>query len=147
MLITKTDIAAIPRRDLPAINERNRFFWQSGRDGKLRFSRCNACGYYIHPSAPVCAKCRSRDVGPTVVSGRAEVATFTINRQAWQEGLEDPFVVAVVEIEEQEGLRLTTNVVNCGIDEVYIGMEVQVVFDHREDVWLPLFEPVMKGDN
>lgn len=82
-----------------------------------------------------------------MVSGRAEVATFTINRQAWQEGLEDPFVVAVVEIEEQEGLRLTTNVVNCGIDEVYIGMEVQVVFDHREDVWLPLFEPVTKGDN
>ena len=25
--------------------------------------------------------------------GRAEVATFTINRQAWQEGLERPFIL------------------------------------------------------
>jgi uncharacterized OB-fold protein len=57
-----------------------------------------------------------------VVSGRAEVATFTINRQAWQPGLEEPFVVAVVEMAEQEGLRLTTDIVNCAIDDVYIGM-------------------------
>ena len=147
MLTKKTDLAGIPRRDLPALNERNRFFWQSGKDGKLRFTRCNACGCYIHPSAPVCAKCRSRDVAPAVVSGRAEVATFTINRHVWQKGLEDPFVIAVVEIEEQEGLRLTTNVVHCDINEVYIGMPVQVIFDHREDVWLPLFEPIIEGDS
>lgn len=82
-----------------------------------------------------------------MVSGRAEVATFTINRQAWQEGLERPFIIAVVEIEEQEGLRLTTNIVNCSIDDVYIGMPVQVVFDHREDVWLPLFMPIIKGES
>ena len=146
-MIVKTDLAAIPRRDLPALNERNRFFWQSGQDGRLRFTRCNACEHYIHPSAPVCAKCHSRDVAPALVSGRAEVATFTINRQPWQPGLEEPFVVAVVEIAEQEGLRLTTNIVNCEIDDVYIGMPVSVVFDHREDVWLPLFEPATEGAN
>ncbi len=48
-------------------------------------------------------------------------------------------------MEEQEGLRLTTNIVNCDIDDVYIGMPVRVLFDHREDVWLPLFEPVSQG--
>jgi uncharacterized OB-fold protein len=50
-------------------------------------------------------------------------------------------------MEEQEGLRLTTNIVNCSIDDVYIGMPVQVVFDHREDVWLPLFMPIIKGES
>ena len=71
--------------------------------------------------------------------------TFTINRHAWQAGLEAPFVVAIVEMEEQEGLRLTTNIVNCSVEDVFIGQSVKVLFDHREDVWLPLFEPDLPG--
>ena len=141
----RVDYLAWPRRDLPALNERNRFFWQSGEAGVLRFSQCNACGYFIHPSAPICAQCRSRDITPAEVSGRATVLTFTINRHAWQAGLEAPFVVAIVEMEEQEGLRLTTNIVNCSVEDVFIGQPVKVLFDHREDVWLPLFEPDLPG--
>jgi uncharacterized OB-fold protein len=34
-----------------------------------------------------------------------------------------------------------TNIVGCEPDEVRIGMRVKVVFEHREDVYLPLFEP------
>ncbi|WEK02233.1 MAG: OB-fold domain-containing protein [Candidatus Sphingomonas phytovorans] len=135
------DLAAIPRRNLPALNERNAFFWQAGKDNVLRFYRCKPCGHYIHPAAPICPICHARDVGPEDVSGRATIATFTINRQPWEPGLEAPFVVAIVEIEEQPDVRLTTNIVNCGIEDVYIGMPVKVLFDHREDVWLPLFEP------
>ena len=126
---------------MPALNERNTFFWQSGRDGKLRFFKCQACNHYIHPSAPICSKCHSRDVAPAAVSGLGQVATYTINRQAWAPGLDSPYIVAIVEMQEQEGLRLTTNIVNCTIEDIKIGMPVQVLFDHREDVWLPLFEP------
>jgi uncharacterized OB-fold protein len=135
------EIAAIPRRNLPALNERNRFFWQAGEQGVLRFCRCGACGHYIHPAAPVCSQCRSRDVSPQPVSGRATVATYTINRQVWEPGLEAPYIVAIVELEEQAGLRLTTNIVGCPIGDVHIGMPVRVLFEHREDVWLPLFRP------
>ena len=139
---SEAELSAVSRRNLPALNERNTFFWQAGRDGVLRFCRCHACSQYIHPPSPVCPVCRSRDVAPEAVSGRATVATFTINRQRWEPGLERPFVVAMVEMEEQEGLRLTTNIVNCPAEDVQIGMQVRVLFDHREDVWLPLFEPV-----
>jgi len=133
--------AKMPRRNLPALNERNKFFWQGGKTGELNFLQCRGCGYFIHPSAPVCAKCHSRDVSPQEVSGLAKVATFTINRQVWEPGLEAPYIVAVVELKEQEGLRLTTNIVNCTVDDVYIGMDVRVLFENYEDVWLPLFEP------
>jgi uncharacterized OB-fold protein len=44
-------------------------------------------------------------------------------------------------MDEQPGLRLTTNIVNCAIEEVRIGMRVRVLFEPYEDVWLPLFEP------
>ena len=60
-------------------------------------------------------------------------------------GPELPYVVAIVEIEEQPALRLTTNLVNCAPDEVRIGMAVRVVFEKRADrdgdIWIPLFEP------
>jgi uncharacterized OB-fold protein len=79
------------------------------------------------------------------VSGRATVASFTINHQRWLPAPEPPYVVAIVEIEEQPSVRLTTNVVGCQPDEVHIGMPVRVVFEHhpdsRGDVWIPLFEP------
>ena len=42
---------------------------------------------------------------------------------------------------EQPGLRLMTNIVSCPVESVRIGMRVRVVFEQREDVWIPLFEP------
>jgi uncharacterized OB-fold protein len=57
--------------------------------------------------------------------------------------------VAIVEMIEQTGLRLTTNLVDCPPEEIRIGMAVRVVFRHHEDpggdVWIPLFEPDPDG--
>jgi uncharacterized OB-fold protein len=39
-------------------------------------------------------------------------------------------------------VRLTTNVIDCPVDEVTVGMPVEVVFEERDDVWIPLFRPV-----
>jgi len=69
------------------------------------------------------------------------VATYTINHQPWYPGLDPPYVVAIVEIEEQPDVRLMTNVVNCEVEKVHVGMPVQVKFEQHDDVWIPLFEP------
>jgi len=69
------------------------------------------------------------------------VATFTLNHQPWVPSPDHPYVIAIVEIEEQPSLRLMTNVVNCPAQDVRIGMPVQVVFEQHDDVWIPLFEP------
>jgi uncharacterized OB-fold protein len=76
------------------------------------------------------------------VSGNATVHGFTINYQPWIPGLDPPYVIAIVEFPEQVALRLTTGIVGCEPDDVYVGMPVRVVFDYYEDVWLPFFEPV-----
>ncbi|MEY2430907.1 MAG: uncharacterized protein QOC92_632 [Acidimicrobiaceae bacterium] len=129
-----------PDRSLPALDAENLFFWTSGEDGRLRFLRCQSCGYYLHPPAPICPICTSADVAAEPVSGRGAVFSFTINHQPW-DGDAEPYVIAIVALAEQEGLRLTTNVVGCAVDDVAIGMPVQVAFEHCESVWLPLFEP------
>jgi hypothetical protein len=89
----------------------------------------------------VCPRDLSRELAPHTVSGRATVATYTINHQPWYPGLDPPYVVAIVEIEEQQDLRLMTNVVNCNVENVRVDMPVRVLFEHYDDVWIPLFEP------
>lgn len=134
----------VPFRILPRITDRNAHYWQGGRNNELRFQRCRECGYFLHPPGVICPKCLSKDIGIETVSGRAEVLTYSINYQAWMPGLELPFVLAIVALPEQDDLRLTTNIVNCPVDDVKIGMPVQVLFEAHpdEDVWIPLFEPV-----
>lgn len=129
-------------RLLPRVDDSNRHFWTGGEHGELRFVRCQADGTWIHPPAPVCPVCHSKDLAPEAVSGRAVVHTFTVNHQAWIPGFDPPYVVAIVELPEQDGLRLTTNVVGCAVDDVVIGLEVRVLFEQHDDVWIPLFTPV-----
>ncbi len=130
-----------PFRLLPQVTPENEHFWRGGADGELRFLRCGSCRYYVHPPAPLCPECLSRDLSAEAVSGRAVVHTFTVNYQAWIPGFDPPYLVAIVELAEQEGLRLTTNLVNCEPEDVSIGMRVKVLFeDVGDDVFLPLFE-------
>ena len=136
---------APPFRLLPDLGERSGRFWQAGGEGRLEFLRCRACGTYVHPPAPVCPRDYGTALDWAPVSGRARVATFTVNHQPWMPGPSLPYVVAIVEIEEQPDVRLMTNVVGCAPEDVHIGMSVRVCFEHHPDaegdVWIPLFEP------
>jgi uncharacterized OB-fold protein len=130
-----------PFRVLPRVTDLNRHFWTGGAEGELRFLRCRPCGTFVHPPAPVCPECLSREVAPEAVSGRATVVTYTLNHQPWVPAPDHPYAIAIVELAEQPGLRLMTNIVNCPADAVRIGMPVRVVFEQHEDVHVPLFEP------
>lgn len=127
-------------RKLPQLTAENRAFWQGGARGELLIYRCRACARWFHPPAPLCPNCNAIDVGPQPVSGRGSVLTFSINRQAWTPDLTDPYVVAIVELDEQPGLQFLTNIVGCDVEDVVIGMRVSVTFLQCEDVWLPQFE-------
>lgn len=131
----------INSRTLPKLTDENRFFWTSGSDGKLRFARCQDCKNIIHPPSPICSQCLSKNVQPEEVSGYAKIASYTINYQKWLPNLQTPYAIGIVEIEEQPNVRLTTNIVNCELDDIHIGMRVKVLFEQCEDVYLPLFEP------
>ncbi len=134
----------LPFRVLPEITPLNDHFWTGGRDGELRFLRCTDCGYLIHPPAPRCPTCLATDVAPHAVSGRATLHSYTVNHQQWVPGTE-PYVIALVTIEEQDDVRLTTNVIDCAIDDVTIGMPLEVTFEQQDDVWFPLFRPATPG--
>lgn len=135
-------MATTSPRPLPQLNELNRFFWTSGEDGKLRMQRCQDCGHWLHPPGVNCPECMSRNITPEVLSGFGTIAALTLNYQPWIPGVDVPYAIAIVSLDEQKGLNLTTNIVGIPPETAAIGQRVQVVFEQVEDVYLPLFTPV-----
>jgi uncharacterized OB-fold protein len=133
-------------RPLPLITQDNEFFWTSGADGKLRFQECKACSALIHPPAPVCRYCRSRDIGVRAVSGEATLAGFTVNERFSLPGMPAPYVIAQVAIAEDPRVRLTTNLVDADPEQLELGQQMEVVFEQAEDVWLPLFRVLAEAE-
>jgi uncharacterized protein len=131
----------VGERSAPEVTEANEAFWTGGEVGELRIQRCGVCGWWAHPPRSMCRRCQSRDLGPEPVSGHGRVWSFTVSRLAWGRGLEAPYVVAEVELDDQPGLHLITSLVDVAIDDVEIGQAVQVRFERAGDAWVPVFAP------
>ncbi|MCU1365865.1 MAG: hypothetical protein JWN39_1504 [Ilumatobacteraceae bacterium] len=135
-----------PVRPLPKLLPWNEWFWTSGADGILRIQGCDECGTLVHPPAPVCPSCRSSSHSPRATSGRGTVIGSTVNHQQWLPGFEPPYVIVNVALADDPSIHLTSNVLDVAPDDVHIGMEVEVRFEHIDDVWLPLFAPTGSVD-
>lgn len=127
---------------LPLLEGPSSFFWTAGQRGELCFQRCSDCGYWQHPAGVICSCCYSDNLSEQATAGLATVVAASVNYQPWMPDLEVPYALAIVELDEQEGLRLTTRIVGVPPESVAIGQRVKVEFEHREDVWLPLFTPI-----
>lgn len=128
-----------PPRMLNLLPPGRRTFWTGGQDGRLRLLRCRSTGRWIHPFWNVADD--DPDVTAEPVSGKGEVFTFTVNHHAYNPAVLPPYVIAIVQLPEQDDLRIATNIVNCAPEDVKIGMPVRVVFEPHGDMFVPLFEP------
>jgi len=131
----------------PIVVEETRGYWEGTLAEELRVQTCNACGNRQMPWGPCCTHCLSQDLAFVKASGRANVFSFTVVRQAIHPtfSAQVPYVVADVELEE--GPIMTTNVTDTPVEEIRIGMPVEVWFDSEmEDAFhtkvrLPKFRP------
>jgi len=132
------------QRPRPLPDDTSAPFWDGARDGRLVVQRCGACERFQYPPDVACIHCQSTDLVPTEVSGRGVLWSFAVVDRAFHAGFVDavPYVVALVELDEQAGLRLVTNIVDASPDDLAVGMAVTVTFEARGDVVLPQFRPV-----
>ncbi len=137
-------LADAPRM-LPPITDANRAFWTGGAQGELLIQRCRSCGVWVLPPTDRCHACDG-ELRAEPVSGRGTVFTFTINRHPYNPAVPLPYVIALVELEEQAGLRVMTNIVGCDPEAVAIDMPVRVRFEDRGEVFVPVFEPDRDAD-
>ena len=114
-------------RPLPRITPDNAPFWEAARRHELRLPKCDACGRIWWPPGPVCPDCLGDRISWAPVSGRGTVSSFVVFHKAWFPEFETPY--AVVQIELEEGPRLTANLVDVPNAEIRVGMPVAVVFD------------------
>ena len=133
-----------PQPPVPIPDPLSKPFWDGARDGRLVIQRCNACGTYLHLPRPVCRNCRSFDLGAAEVSGRATLYSFTTTYKAFHPYFVDrvPYLLASVELDEQPGLLVLSNLVGVDEPDVRIGMELQVGFEPLgPDFAVPVFRP------
>lgn len=104
-------------------------FW---RNIKSRYNligtRCLNCDSTYFPPRNFCPKCRRRSkLEELKFKGTGEVVTYTIIHSP-PEGFDTqaPYIMAIVKLDE--GPNLTTQIVDCGLDEIHIGMRVEKVF-------------------
>ncbi|SRR6266508_6598675 len=119
-------------------------FWKATAGGTLQMCRCQQCRRWQQPPLERCRSCAGRTAFEPV-SGEGTVYTFIVQRQPAVVGYFDqvPYAVALVELDEQPGLRLPGRVVDVDAGAVTIGMRVRARIDHlpggdyRVPVWVP----------
>jgi 3-oxo-4,17-pregnadiene-20-carboxyl-CoA hydratase alpha subunit len=130
--------AAYPRPDPVAADDGR--FWAFVAAGELRVQRCSACGTPRHPPRPVCAACGSTAEEWVPTSGRGEVWASTVVYPPTLPAFASRTPYGAVVVRLEEGVFLVGNVVDCGPDDVAIGMPVEVTIREVEpELWLPLF--------
>ena len=145
-------LEGVPLPDLERVPDYERGFWEGSRQGELRMQRCVGCGRYRHLPTPMCPECSSLEYDWTKVSGRGFVYSFVIVRHpvhpAIREREQTPYNICMIELEEQEGLRICSNILQVAPEDISIGMPVRVTFAPAADdpeVVLPVFLPASEG--
>lgn len=140
MTDTREAIEPAHPRMLPQLTEANRAFWTGGAEGRLLVPRCRDCRRWTLPPSGSCPACG----GPTIseaASGRARVLTWTVNSHQFHPDIPAPNLIAIVTLDEQQDLRLATNLIACEPGEIRAGMPVEVRFEHHGEIYYPLFTP------
>ena len=121
-----------PERPLPVIDLDNAPFWDAVRSHQLVLQRCGDCKAYRHPPVPMCHDCSSFNVEWVPSRGRGKIHSWIIvRRPSHAYFTEVPYNVVLVEMEE--GVRLFSNLLDAGPEEIYENMPVQVEFVDVEE--------------
>ena len=125
----------------PQIDDSTQEFWDAARRGVLRIKHCNACGANHYYPRPFCPTCWSTDVEWIDAAGTGTLYTYSVvhanDLPSFRYRL--PYVVAMVDLDE--GPRMETNLVECPLDQIRVGMRVAVVFEDEGELVLPRFRP------
>jgi len=98
---------------------------------------CSSCGWMAYPPDVLCPNCLSRDrqFHWRPLEGRGVLRSWTVVRTAFLPGFapDTPYVVAVAEMAEQRGLRLTARLQDGPVPGLAYGAPVTTEFASLDD--------------
>ena len=120
----------------PSVNPENKPYFDAAAAGRLLIKFCADCKQYHHYPRTSCPHCLSAKTQWRDAKGTGTIYTCSVLRR----GAPEPYCIAYVTLEE--GVSMLTNIVDCDLDAVKIGMRVKVVFKPTDGgPPVPMFAP------
>jgi uncharacterized protein len=115
-------------------------FWDACREGRFLLHRCDICKRSYWPAS------RCIEHGPQAMqwvsaAGNGTLYTYTIMHHAYTPSMKGktPYVVAVVKL--AEGPFFHSNVIDCPVEDVRVGMALKAVMrEHESGLVVPMFQ-------
>lgn len=129
-------------KPIPRPSTTTRPFWDGLNERKVQIQRCDGCDSWVFYPRTRCPSCLSDLLIWREVSGQGVLYTYTLARQPTAPHFADetPQQLAVVELDE--GVRMTSTLVNVEPSDIVIGMRLQPYFDQvTEAVTLLRYQP------
>ncbi len=127
---------------LPIIDAESEPFWAGTKERKFPIRHCQACGRNHFYPRHYCPHCWSDRCEWQPVSGCGRVYSYTVIHHNDVPPFKDmlPYIVALIDLDE--GVRVTSNLVECTPEIVHVGMPVEVIYEQiTEEITLPQFRP------
>jgi len=129
----------------PEPSDLTRPFWEAANTGSLIRQRCTRCGTNFFTPQLACTSCLSQEWTWVRSSGEGVIHSAVIVHRPPDPGIEVPYVLAVVSLEE--GWNMLTNIVACDPGEATPGRRVRVNWERKAgDYTIPTFELADGGD-
>lgn len=129
-------------RYLPFVYPEELPFWEAARQRQLKLQRCSDCSKTWFPIGATCPHCFSMKWEWALMSGRGVLHNYVVFHKAWTQWFEPRVPYAVVQVELEEGPRLTTNLLDCDIKDIRIGMPVEAAYENiTDEITLVQFRP------
>lgn len=120
----------------------DRGFWERCNDKRLAFEQCADCGRFRHPPTPLCPACQSVRTNWVDAPGRGVIFSYTTVHHPAHPSAAGvvPYNIALVEFPGCGGVRLVSNVIDAGPDDLAAGREVVLAWEEGPGgQWLPRF--------
>ncbi len=89
--------------------------------------KCKESGITYFPPRHICPVSKSKNFEKVILPDTGKIITFTIIRVPPSNFNDQaPYAVAIVELED--GTRITSQVVDCSVDDIEIGKKVKIEF-------------------
>ena len=123
-------------------------FWQACNEERLSMQRCSACNRLRWHPSPRCGVCGSADYTWDTLTGRGKLNTWTVVTHPVHPAAVEkiPYVVIVVELDDQPGLLMVSNLVDCDPNNIRFEQPVHVQYiAHPNGQKIPVFREAADG--
>jgi len=115
-------------------------YWEGARNGVLKLQQCTDCNTPRFYPRHTCPTCGSSSVQWIQATGHGTIYSLTTVHRGPSAAFKErqPYIVALIDL--PEGVRMMSNIVGDDASQAQIGDAVQVCFEVRGEVSLPVFE-------